>query len=295
MSALDSSIDDLYQRPLNEFTPARNTLAKSLSGADAKRVRALAKPTLVPWAVNQVYWRARGAYDRLMKSGERLRTAQIAALEGRDADVRAATETHRHAIADAVREAERLAATAGSKPSPDALARSFEALSLATGSPEPPGRLTQALQPAGFEALAGVKPQPGPAKAGHDVAGRGARGPRDETRGGRSDGGGRTARPDPDRNESPGTRGGRSQRAVPGPTSVSGPESKREREEARARAAEAKRADLARQKRDAALKAAEAELARTEAAEQRARATWERAHDEMLAARRAVFNLKSAK
>ena len=169
MSALDSLIDSLYQQPLNEFTQARNTLAKSLSGADAKRVRALAKPTLVPWAVNQVYWRARGAYDRLMKSGERLRTAQIAALEGRDADVRAATETHRRAIADAVREAERLAATAGSKPGTDALARSFEALSLATGPAEPPGRLTQPLQPAGFEALAGVKLQAGPAKAGHYV------------------------------------------------------------------------------------------------------------------------------
>jgi len=273
MSALDSSIDDLYQQPLNEFTQARNTLAKSLTGADAKRVRALAKPTLVPWAVNQVYWRARGAYDRLMKSGERLRTAQIAALEGRDADVRAATETHRHAIADAVREAERLAATAGSKPSPDALARSFEALSLATGSPEPPGRLTEPLQPAGFEALAGVKPQAAKAEAGHD---------------------GRTARPDPDRDERPATKGGRPQRAGSAPASVRVPDSKREREEARVRAAEAKRADLARQKHDAAMKAAEAELARTEAAEQRARATWERAHDEMLAARRAVFNLKSA-
>ena len=158
MSALDSSIDDLYQQPLNDFTQARNALAKSLGGADAKRVKALAKPTLVPWAVNQVYWRARGTYDRLMKSGERLRAAQIAALEGRDADVRAATETHRRAIADAVREAERLGATAGSKPSPDALARTFEALSVATGAPEPPGRLTQPLQPAGFEALAGVTP-----------------------------------------------------------------------------------------------------------------------------------------
>ena len=275
MSALDTSIDDLYQQPLNEFTQARNTLAKSLSGAEAKRVRALAKPTLVPWAVNQVYWRARGAYDRLMKSGERLRTAQIAALEGRDADVRAATETHRRAIADAVREAERLAATAGSKPSPDALARSFEALSLATGSLEPPGRLTQPLQPAGFEALAGVKPI-----ADFRI---------------QAEGDGRTARPEPHRNARPaGTKGGRSQRGSSAPVGVRVSDTKREREEARLRAAEATRADLARQKRDAAVKAAETELARAEAAEQRARATWERAHDDMLAARRTVSNLKSA-
>ena len=265
MAALDSSIDALYQQPLNEFTQARNTLAKSLSGADAKRVRALVKPTLVPWAVNQVYWRARGAYDRLMKSGQHLRTAQIAALEGRNADVRAATESHRHAIADAVREAERLAATAGSKPSPDALARSFEALSLATGSPEPPGRLTQPLQPAGFEALLGVTPQPDAART---VSGKPERAP---------------SKPAP----AP-AKDGRHAHVVR-------PDPKREREEARARAAAAKQAELERKKREArnaAMKTAETALARAEAAEREARATWERAHDELLEARRAVSGLK---
>ena len=90
VSALDAKIDDLYRLPLGEFTGARNALAKSLSKDDAKLVKALEKPTVVPWAVNQVYWRARSTYDRLMKSGEKLRAAQIAALEGRAADVRAA-------------------------------------------------------------------------------------------------------------------------------------------------------------------------------------------------------------
>jgi len=158
VSALDAKIDDLYQTPLNEFISARNALAKSLSGDDAKRVRALAKPTVVPWAVNQVYWRARATYDRLMKSGDQLRKAQIAALEGKAADVRAAGESHRRAMAEAVGEAERLAAASGAKPGADALMRTFEALSIAGKPPEEPGRLTQPLQPAGFEALAGVKP-----------------------------------------------------------------------------------------------------------------------------------------
>ena len=44
-----------------------------------------------------------------MKSGEKLRAAQIAALEGRAADVRAAGDAHRRAIGEAVAEAERLA------------------------------------------------------------------------------------------------------------------------------------------------------------------------------------------
>jgi len=164
----DDQIDELYRRPLGEFTAARNALVKTLRGADASRIRKLVKPSVVAWAVNQVYWHARKIYDHLIKSGERLRKAQIAALEGKKADVRDASDAHRRAIADAVKEAQRLASAAGSQPGADALMRTFEALSLAHEPPEPPGRLTKELQPAGFEALTGVTPKPvGPAEAGH--------------------------------------------------------------------------------------------------------------------------------
>jgi hypothetical protein len=156
MSALDAKIDDLYSRPLAEFTQTRNALAKTLSGADAARVKGLAKPAVVPWAINQVYWHARPVYDRLLKAGERLRHAQIAALQGKSADVRSASAAHRAAIADAVKEAERLAAAAGSHPAPDALTRTLESLSLSPNPPADPGRLTEMLQPSGFEALAGI-------------------------------------------------------------------------------------------------------------------------------------------
>ena len=157
MNTLDKSIDDLYQLPLADFTASRNALAKTLTGADAKRVKALAKPTVVPWAVNQVYWHARPVFDRVLTSGERLRSAQIASLEGRHADVRAASEAHRQAIADAVKQAERLSRGSGSMPAGDALMRTFETLSLASTRAEPLGRLTESLQPSGFEALAGVQ------------------------------------------------------------------------------------------------------------------------------------------
>ena len=159
-SALESHIDELYRAPLEHFTTARNALAKTLSGADAGRVKKLPKPTVGPWAANQLYWKARGTYDRLLKSGERLRNAQLGALEGRAADLRPATEAHRKALGDAVQEAGRLAAAADTHPAPDALMRTFEALSLMRSSPAPPGRLTEALQPAGFEALAGVPIRP---------------------------------------------------------------------------------------------------------------------------------------
>lgn len=159
-SPLDAKIDDLYKTPLGEFIAARTALAKTLSGADAARVKKLTKPTVVPWAVNQVYWRARPVYDRLLKSGTALREAQVAALGGRKADLRGADEAHRKALADAVQQAERIAAADGSQPGADALMRTFEAISLANEPVEPHGRLTKPLRPAGFEALAGVKLSP---------------------------------------------------------------------------------------------------------------------------------------
>jgi hypothetical protein len=261
VSALESKIDDLYRGPLSEFVAARNALAKSLTGDEAKDVRALAKPTVVPWAVNQVYWHAREAYDRVMKSGEKLRKAQIAALEGRSADVRAATEAHRRAIVDAVGEAQRLSAPAGSAPSPDALTRTFEALSLASAAPESAGRLTQPLQPAGFEALAGVKPQPGALIAFQ-----------------------------PRREQAPQKSAARRDKSE-----------KQDKEDTRQTRAEEQRAAREREKaaaaareHQAAVKQAEAKLARAEAAEQQARAVWDKAHDALLEARRALATVKSS-
>jgi hypothetical protein len=146
----------LYRLPLDEFVSGRGRLAKSLAGAEAARVRKLPKPTVVPWAVNQVYWRARPVFDRLMKTGERLREAQVAALGGRHADVQAAGEAHRRAVADAVRQAEGFAAAGPSHADPGALMRTFEALSLAPEPPAVPGRLARPLAPPGLEALAGI-------------------------------------------------------------------------------------------------------------------------------------------
>jgi hypothetical protein len=156
MAGLDSRIDDLYKGPLGEFVSARTALAKALTGDEAKRVKALQKPTVVPWAVNQLYWHARPVYDRLASTGEKLRTAQINALKGRPTEVRGATEAHRKAIAAAASEALRLASASGARPNANELTKTLEAVSLARDVPGQPGRLTTALQPAGFEALAGV-------------------------------------------------------------------------------------------------------------------------------------------
>ena len=156
MPPLESSIDSLYQGSPDNFVAARNALAKSLSGDDARRVKQLSKPTTVAWAVNQLYWQRRPTYDSLIKSGKSLRTAQIGALNGRSVDVRRAVEAHREIVSQAVAETSQLASEAGIHPGADELSRTFEALSLGTAGPEHAGRLSTAMQPAGFEALAGI-------------------------------------------------------------------------------------------------------------------------------------------
>ena len=59
----------------------------------------------------------------------------------------------------------------------------------------------------------------------------------------------------------------------------------------RAATKEAARAAAEKAKHDAAVKDAEQTLERVQAAEQKARETWERAHDDLLAARQALSDL----
>ena len=48
-------LDDLYAAPYDRFISERNALAKSTDDKDeARRIKALRKPTLPAWAINQV-------------------------------------------------------------------------------------------------------------------------------------------------------------------------------------------------------------------------------------------------
>src|SRR4051812_21162574 len=158
VAGIDRQVDELYQLPLEEFTAARNALAKTLSGEHARDVRSLKKPTAVPWAVNQLFWKARPTYDELIKRGHALRTSQIDTLKGRKADVRSATDAHRRALLDAVRKATEIASAAGVNPNAEQLTRMFEAISLSSNASDAAGRFTDLVEPAGFDALAGVTP-----------------------------------------------------------------------------------------------------------------------------------------
>ena len=60
----ESRIDALFQLPLDEFTAARNALAKE-AGKDAPALKQLTKPPVAAWAVNQLYWERRDDYEAL--------------------------------------------------------------------------------------------------------------------------------------------------------------------------------------------------------------------------------------
>ena len=268
MPPLDSKIDDLYKGPLKEFIASRAALAKTLAGEEARRVKGLQKPTVVPWAVNQVYWHARPVYDRLAASGEKLRAAQIAALKGKANDVRRATEAHRKAMRDAVAEALRLASD-GSRPSADELTKTLEAVSLARDLPEQPGRLTKPLQPAGFEALAGVPvkavPRAEPFAKAHAQA---------------------QGRPAPRATTGPFAKA-RAQAQGRRPYLVAKTPAAAPEREVENRRAKQKEIEEERRKKKAAERATQA-VARAKAVEARARAAWERAKQALAAAELAL-------
>jgi hypothetical protein len=158
MARRDSDVDGLYQLPLEEFTAARSALAKESGRDEAPRIRALAKPTLPAWAVNQVYWTARDKYDALVSAAERLRSAHRAALAGKNVDIRDADDAHRRALNAAIKEAGTILQRAGHPTTSSTMDQLSKTLAALPADGIPPGRLTRPLAPGGFELFAGVRP-----------------------------------------------------------------------------------------------------------------------------------------
>ena len=168
VEGVDDDIDALFQLPLTEVTAARNALATRLKKAGhpeaAERVKGLTKPSVPAWAVNQLYLKHRIAFNRLLDAGEKFRKAQTAQLGGKSADFRAPLESRRAALSELTTHAATLLTEAGSAAAPDTMRRvttTLEALSTYAGLPgtPEPGRLTDDVQPPGFEALAALVPR----------------------------------------------------------------------------------------------------------------------------------------
>ena len=164
---LEDEVDTLFQLPLTEFIGARNKLAIRLKQAgrvnDAELVRALAKPSISVWAVNQLFWKHREAFDRMLAAGQRFREAQTSGLSGKVADLRGSLDARREALLHLSDLATALLRAAGHSPTPDTIRRvttTLEALSVQPSRSDgpTPGRLTQDVDPLGFESLASLIP-----------------------------------------------------------------------------------------------------------------------------------------
>jgi len=85
---VEQATEELYGLPPGDFTRARDERAKELR-RDGQRdaasaVKALRKPTVAAWALNQLTRRRRKDLDALLSAGEELRAAQEELLAGGD-------------------------------------------------------------------------------------------------------------------------------------------------------------------------------------------------------------------
>lgn len=153
---LEEELDRLYALPLNEFTAARDEIAKRLRGEGerdlADQVKGLHKPTVAVWLVNQLAREREVDIKRLLKAGEALGKAQAAATSEAFAQARADEQHALGRLASAAREA-----GVGAQAAERAI-QTFRAASLTEEGREllKRGRLTEELEPPGFEALVGM-------------------------------------------------------------------------------------------------------------------------------------------
>jgi DNA repair exonuclease SbcCD ATPase subunit len=169
-AATEKEIDALYGLPLEGFTKARNELAGELrSRGDretAEQVRALAKPTVAAWAVNQVMRTQRKDARGLLAAGERLRKAHedVAAGVAGARDLREAVDAERVAVERLSRAADGLMNTSGRGLSENVLERVRQTLHAISSDSEArslasAGRLSRERQATGTEAFVAAPPK----------------------------------------------------------------------------------------------------------------------------------------
>src|SRR3954468_23442605 len=113
------ALDELFHGPLEDFTTARNELAKTLRSdgdtAAADWVKGLGKPTRAAWLVNQLSVRKADDVAELMSLGKKLRDAQEEMLAGSaDRDkLREAARSEQRVVDSLVRAAEAIAGEHG--------------------------------------------------------------------------------------------------------------------------------------------------------------------------------------
>jgi hypothetical protein len=173
---LESELDDLFGRPLSEFTSARNELARRLKKAGqeeaASRVQALKKPSVPVWTVNQLARRHPDEVRKLVEAGARLRKAQEEAFRGSGTEaVREATGAERAATRKLTRLAHELLEAEGrpvTRAVTDRIGSVLRAAAVDPGAAEllEAGQLAEEVESLGFGAVAGIAPKtPRPPRA----------------------------------------------------------------------------------------------------------------------------------
>jgi hypothetical protein len=160
----EGDVDRLYQLPLSEFTSARDELVKRLRAEGererAQEIKTLRKPTAAVWLVNQIARERPLDVQRLLKAGESLTKSQAKAAAGSPQTFPEARRDEQRALEQLAKAAREIADRAGIG-SP-ALGKAIETLRAASLTAEgrellKRGRLTEELEPPGFEALTGLK------------------------------------------------------------------------------------------------------------------------------------------
>lgn len=158
---IEEQVARLYGEPLDRFTAARNDLVSHLKKAGDKeaadRVRSLKKPSMSAWVVNQLVRTREVDLKRLLRAGEQVEKAQQSLLAGgKNADFDDARRKERAAV-QAMRNAATEVHPEISVAILERVTRSLEAASSAEGRARlKEGRLTEDLEPPGFELLSGL-------------------------------------------------------------------------------------------------------------------------------------------
>jgi hypothetical protein len=165
----ERDLDRLYGLPREEFTSARNALVRELQKAgrrdEAEEVRALKKPSVSAWAVNQLARQHPQEVAELVKAGDALRKAQRDVLAGKKgADVRQASRAQHELADELVDTAREILEEAGTKATQTTAQRISGTLRAASSDPAAAkllrkGRLSEDVESVGFGPLLHVAPQ----------------------------------------------------------------------------------------------------------------------------------------
>jgi chemotaxis protein histidine kinase CheA len=145
----DDAVHELFRAPHASFVTERKRLAGELKAAGDKagstKLGKINRPPISAWAVNQLWWQERDAFDNLLSTAERLRDGDLGG-----------TAAHRDALTALRAKASAILTAAEHSATESTLRRIQTTLSAiaATGNfdPDQPGALTDDRDPPGFEA-----------------------------------------------------------------------------------------------------------------------------------------------